>query len=133
MRGDRPKPTALKILTGNPGKRPLPVDEPMPTGKAVMPKWLRKGAVVVWQETAPILEPLGLLTDMDVELFAQWCTLAAEFRKSPGKMVAGKMARMDAIAQRFGLDPASRARVKVSGQAKKDPADEFFAGPRLAK
>ena len=30
MRGRRPKPTRLKLLTGNPGKRPLNDDEPQP-------------------------------------------------------------------------------------------------------
>ena len=30
MRGRRPKPTALKLIEGNPGKRPLPRDEPTP-------------------------------------------------------------------------------------------------------
>lgn len=30
MRGRRPKPTRLKVLTGNPGKRPLNMDEPRP-------------------------------------------------------------------------------------------------------
>jgi hypothetical protein len=30
MRGRRPKPTRLKMLTGNPGKRPLNNDEPRP-------------------------------------------------------------------------------------------------------
>jgi hypothetical protein len=30
MRGRRPKPTRLKVLTGNPGKRPLNMDEPQP-------------------------------------------------------------------------------------------------------
>ena len=30
MRGRRPKPTRLKMLTGNPGKRPLNDDEPRP-------------------------------------------------------------------------------------------------------
>ena len=30
MRGRRPNPTRLKLLTGNPGKRPLNPDEPKP-------------------------------------------------------------------------------------------------------
>jgi phage terminase small subunit len=30
MRGRRPKPTRLKLLTGNPGKRPLNETEPRP-------------------------------------------------------------------------------------------------------
>ncbi|MBT6386690.1 MAG: phage terminase small subunit P27 family, partial [Alphaproteobacteria bacterium] len=30
MRGRKPKPTHLKAITGNPGKRPLNRDEPRP-------------------------------------------------------------------------------------------------------
>jgi hypothetical protein len=30
MRGRRPKPTPVKVLTGNPGKRPLNKNEPRP-------------------------------------------------------------------------------------------------------
>ena len=31
-RGRKPKPTALKLLEGNPGNRPLNIAEPRPTG-----------------------------------------------------------------------------------------------------
>jgi len=30
MAGRRPKPRALKLITGNPGRRPIPDDEPEP-------------------------------------------------------------------------------------------------------
>ena len=30
MRGRRPVPTCMKLLTGNPGKRPLNANEPQP-------------------------------------------------------------------------------------------------------
>ena len=37
-RGRKPKPTALKVLEGNPGKRPLNDREPVPPkGRAQMP------------------------------------------------------------------------------------------------
>jgi len=38
MRGRRPKPTRLKVLTGNPGKRALNLDEPRPDG-AIAESW----------------------------------------------------------------------------------------------
>lgn len=126
MRGRRPKPTVLKVLEGNPGKRPLPKHEPKPQGMAEMPGWLRPGAVKVWNEYAPRLEGLGLLTDLDAETFGQWCTLTAMFRRKPAEMPAGKIARMDAIGQRFGLDPSSRARMSVKPQEPKDDEARFF-------
>ena len=40
-RGRKPKPTALKVLEGNPGKRPLNDHEPIPPkGELKCPSWL---------------------------------------------------------------------------------------------
>ena len=40
-RGRKPKPTALKVLEGNPGKRPLNENEPIPPkGSIKCPSWL---------------------------------------------------------------------------------------------
>ena len=40
-RGRKPKPTAMKILEGNPGKRPLNPFEPVPVkGDIKCPDWL---------------------------------------------------------------------------------------------
>lgn len=40
-RGRKPKPTAIKELEGNPGKRPLNANEPRPERKAPRcPAWL---------------------------------------------------------------------------------------------
>ena len=44
-RGRKPKPTALKVLEGNPGKRPLNENEPKPENKAPRcPSWLEQEA-----------------------------------------------------------------------------------------
>jgi phage terminase small subunit len=124
VRGRHPKPTALKVLQGNPGKRALPKDEPTPTGKATKPKWLKanKGGRV-WDEYAPIVDAMGLLTDADTETFARWCVLAAEFRKNTDDFTPAKMARMDSLEQRFGLDPSARAR--LGGAGRKKPKNSF--------
>ena len=45
IRGRKPKPTALKVLEGNPGHRPLNKKEPMPKGKLPRcPEWLEDDA-----------------------------------------------------------------------------------------
>ena len=44
MAGRKPKPTALKKLEGNPGKRKLNTKEPVPEkGMPDCPKWLLPG------------------------------------------------------------------------------------------
>ncbi|MCZ8518874.1 phage terminase small subunit P27 family [Paenibacillus caseinilyticus] len=73
-RGRPPKPTHLKVLTGNPGKRPLNENEPKP--KPIAPKcpsWLDSEAKKEWKRVAPELEKLGLLTVVDGATFAAYC------------------------------------------------------------
>ena len=48
--GRKPKPTAVKILEGNPGKRKLNEHEPQPQRKAPpCPKWLEPEAKKEWR------------------------------------------------------------------------------------
>ena len=60
MRGRKPKPTALKVLEGNPGKRPLNKKEPQPEKKAPAARhgWSRK-AKKEWKRMAKTLEAMG--------------------------------------------------------------------------
>ena len=45
QRGRKPKPTAVKVLEGNPGKRSLNTNEPKPVKKAPRcPAWLEDEA-----------------------------------------------------------------------------------------
>src|SRR5690606_36938676 len=73
-KGRKPKPTNLKVLEGNPGKRPLNQNEPKP--KPIRPKcptWLDKEAEKMWRSLAPELESLHLLTIIDVAALAAAC------------------------------------------------------------
>lgn len=76
-RGPLPKPTALKILEGNPGKRKIKdTGEPMPNVLDVIPdppEWLMPDAVDEWNKLAPSLMALGLLTEVDLSAFATLC------------------------------------------------------------
>ena len=55
-RGRKPKPTALKKLEGNPGKRPLNELEPMPQVTMLRcPNWLEPEAKKEWRRLAPVL------------------------------------------------------------------------------
>lgn len=70
-----PKPTALKLLTGNPGGRKLNDREPEPKvlDDCTPPAYLSEAAREIWAEWAPKLTRNLLLTELDVEAFAQWC------------------------------------------------------------
>jgi phage terminase small subunit len=123
--GRPPKPTALKILQGNPGKRQLPKNEPIPpAGEVVRPR-MGKRAAGVWDRYAPMVEEMGLLTPVDVPAFAMLCALIAEAEFKPRDMPANRIARMEALFGQFGMTPSSRARLGGSGKQK--PANPFGA------
>ena len=66
MAGRKPKPTRLKLITGNPGKRRLNEREPKP--KAVVPRCpveLCDAAKKEWRRIGKQLAVLGLLTEID--------------------------------------------------------------------
>ena len=66
MRGRKPKPTRLKVITGNPGKRPLNLDEPMP--EPIVPDFppeLSPAAQIEWHRLAGELGKLRVLTNLD--------------------------------------------------------------------
>ncbi len=83
MASPKPKPTKLKILEGNPGKRPLNENEPKPIPIAPgCPEWLLAEAKKEWNRLAPELERLGLLTIIDMAAFAGYCQSYAKWKKA---------------------------------------------------
>jgi P27 family predicted phage terminase small subunit len=82
MAGRTPKPTALKLITGNPGKRSLNKQEPDPTylQDLTPPAWLPQFAAKVWDEIAPPLSAAKLLTEVDVPMLAKGCVAIAQYR-----------------------------------------------------
>src|SRR3979409_359558 len=74
MRGRRPKPTRLKTLAGNPGKRPLNEDEPRPEAAIPdCPAELRPMARKEWERLIVELCALRLLTHLDRAALAAYC------------------------------------------------------------
>jgi P27 family predicted phage terminase small subunit len=135
-RGRKPKPTALKVLEGNPGKRPLNKNEPQPEKKAPRcPSWLEPEAKKEWKRMTKTLETIGVLTQVDKAAFAGYCQAyarwkeAEEFLSKHGtifKTPSGYIQQVPqvSIAQtylkvmkdfcsEFGLTPAARTRIQV--------------------
>jgi len=140
-RGRKPKPTAIKVLEGNPGKRPLNANEPKPEKKSPKcPSWLEPEAKKEWRRMAKVLESLGVLTEIDAAAFAGYCQAyarwkeAEEFLSKHGtifKTPSGYIQQVPqvSIAQtylkvmkdfcsEFGLTPAARTRIKVDVEEK---------------
>ena len=79
-----PKPTALKLVQGNPGKRAINKQEPDPAYLTDLtpPAWLDAAAAEVWNETAPKLRAARVLTEVDVQLLAMGCVSIAQYRQA---------------------------------------------------
>lgn len=127
VRGARPTPTHLKLVTGNPGKRALPEGEPMPAGSPVRPAWLRgKRALALWDELARIA---FWLTEADSYKLAAWCDRQADFEIATRRKAWTAADRREhrSLGSELGLDPSSRARLGTEQRApKKDAADKYF-------
>jgi P27 family predicted phage terminase small subunit len=88
-RGAPPKPTALRILQGNPGKIKLNADEPAPKLAAIdlrPPEWLDKSGQEIWKRLRP---DLPWLTVADLDAFAAFCNSYSRWREAEGH-VAGE-------------------------------------------
>jgi len=146
----RPTPTKLKLLRGNPGRRPLPENEPqIPAGIPEMPKHLNRIAKQEWRRIMPELARVGLLTRIDgtalaayCDCYAQWAEACRKLRKT-GMLVRGtkgdpiinpllKIAnqavdRMRMYLIEFGMTPASRSKTKAAPKPEeRGDAEAYF-------
>lgn len=81
-RGPIGKPTAIKELEGNPGRRPLNPNEPKPkkVESVSPPAWLNDVAKVYWHRVVPILSNMGVLTEADLPILERYCDFLADWR-----------------------------------------------------
>ena len=133
-----PKPSALKLIEGNKGKRALNKQEPDPEylSDLTAPAWLSPAAVTVWDEVAPHLRTARLLTKIDADALAMGCNAIAQYRMASkeceeGMVLAGENGKYTSpwmiiqsmsfkqamtIFQQFGMSPAARTRIAVNPQ-----------------
>ncbi len=145
MRGRRPKPTRLKLLQGNPGKRPLNRGEPKPRASVpTCPTQLSPAAKREWNRVAKELAALGLLTRIDRAALAAYCEAWATWldaiekvqrhgpvvkapdsgfpMQSPYLSVANQAQKqMRAYLVEFGMTPSSRTRISTVPEARPKP------------
>lgn len=124
--GRPPKPTALKILAGNPGKRPLPDEREVDHGPAFKPAWLAADPLAspVWDELAPGRIAIGLLSSVTAEEFAYLCRYIGDFRRNPMAFESHHLTDMRAKLNAFGFNPSALAKLGIA-TAKKPKANPF--------
>lgn len=145
--GQRAKPTHLKLVQGNPGKRKIARKEPRPKGDLdAPPPWLTDSQKKGW---AYVLEhaPKGLLKRLDRAVLVSWIVAEDLHRqavellngsqllvRTPGGMpiqspylqIVNKQAElMIRAAGEMGFSPAARTRIEMpEGEA--GGTNEFF-------
>ncbi len=140
MKGPRPQPTSVKLLRGNPGKRPVNRREPMPPPAVPRcPSHLSPEAKREWRRLAKPLLSLGLLSHLDRAALALYCQawgrwVEAERQlskegmivrsprgypiQSPYLAIANKAwQQVQQSLAEFGMSPSTRSRVVATGPA----------------
>jgi len=82
--GNRPKPTRLKVLEGNPGKREINIFEPKAKPEIPkMPTWLKAFPVAgkEWKRESEILFKMGILSSAESGILAMRCYLASQVQE----------------------------------------------------
>lgn len=151
MPGPPPKPTALKRLAGNPGKRPLNEREAQPRREMpTCPRWLVGEARREWRRMARELYDLGLLTVVDRAALAAYCQCWARWIQAEnelaepdvhltittdkGNVIQNPLVGIANVAMdhmrkfliEFGMTPASRSRVAAMAPEKEQTLEEML-------
>lgn len=136
MRGRKPKPTALKLVEGNPGRRPINGREPKPPStRPTCPAHLSPTAKAEWKRVAGALNRIGLLTQIDRTVLATYCqaygrwveaerrlaetppllkTPAGYVQVSPWVTISNKQVElMTRLMAELGLTPSARSRLAI--------------------
>ncbi len=162
-RGRKPKPVELKILQGNPGKRPIPNDIPQPEKLYTAPEapaWLDDYAKEIWNDLALKLTKAGILSELDINVLAYYCsaasicimarkriedkTLIMTFKNEDGTLKHAQKSpfitvyreALDDVIRlgaQLGLSPSERVRLRGIGKKETDEFDEFLKTGKAAK
>jgi P27 family predicted phage terminase small subunit len=147
------QPTALKILRGNPGKRPLPENEPEPEVVSVdvkPPSHLSPSAKKAWTRIAATLAKVRILTEGDLPVFEALCDNYARYweavrmvtktggeviRNGPLSLIRNPWAttrekafeQFTKLAAQFGMTPSARTKIQVTKAGDEDSVlNEFL-------
>jgi P27 family predicted phage terminase small subunit len=147
MANTKPIPTALKLLRGNPGKRPLNKNEPtFSDALPVAPEWLTKRAKDVFTLLATRLNEMGYASASHTEALAlaamrqdeiEHCNRALArgytftvitdrggkaIKPRPEVAMRAEAARhLQSLLVEFGLTPSAATKIVVPRRQKKNP------------
>ena len=126
------KPTALKLLSGNAGKRALNAAEPQFDGvDMAAPAWLMGEGLAQWRSLAGALDANGMLNTANREVLATYCDLLGRYIE---KRLAGEdpdlkiSQQIRMMAREFGFTPSSQSGIAAPGKAREEDKKARFFG-----
>jgi P27 family predicted phage terminase small subunit len=147
-RGPKPKPTALKVLSGTRKDRINSNEPKPPPGLPEPPEHLDEVALAEWGRMVELLSGLGTLTTADGAALALYCTHYSTWvnanhtlrtegatiktdkggeKTSPYVAIANASARaMERLLAEFGCTPSSRGRGTASKPPSKSALELFL-------
>jgi P27 family predicted phage terminase small subunit len=151
-RGPIPKPTAMEILEGRPGHRPINRNEPKPRNvPPKCPDHLDEKARKEWRRIVPILMRMRVLTEADGYALASLCQTYSTMVKAQEKLnesgflyksPSGYVMQSPVLAvvnqcienivklsREFGLTPAARSRVSTTSEPEVDLLELALSPP----
>ncbi len=97
IRGRKPKPTRIKRLHGNPGRRPLNGAEAMPEPATPSPpEFLSDEAKQEWSRVSDQLFRLGLLSQLDRTSLAAYCQAYGRWKQAEAAIA--ELAKRDQLS-----------------------------------
>ena len=155
MAGRRPKPTVLKLVEGNPGKRAINKKEPKPKREIPScPAHMSDAGKVAWGRLSVLLDRMGVLTEADSAALERLCDCYSDILICRASLIADGWTYKTQDAQgntlikgnpaatqlraadaqfksyliEFGLTPSARTKVHAAPDEDKkaDPLQEFF-------
>lgn len=120
-KGRKPKPIALKLLTGNPGGRPLDLAHEARVKVAIpsCPKWLVGEGRREWFRLAPLLKEAGLLTELDRGTLVQACSAWARYCAAEQRLAALEAQHAEMLAHIETLKPDTSDHAEAERKANK--------------
>lgn len=139
--GAKKIPAKLKLMAGNPGKRPIPVEPPIleyENGLPLPPEHLNDYAKNEWEKVTVGLQAMGILSTVDEAALAAYCVSFSRWKYAEERLlteeilvksstgatyqnpligISNRAAKdMVKFASEFGMTPASRAKLGVKPQ-----------------
>lgn len=122
--GAKATPASLKLLKGNPGKRPVKQSKVIIRQGALIPPFpLTETQQKIWTR---YIDGAWWLTEADTPKAFAWTLLQDELGVARETMSVTRMTQWRTLGSELGFDPTSRARMNVAEQETDDPNDGLF-------